>query len=201
MSAQVWWYLARGSGLVAWALLSGSVIWGLLVSLRLRRGRVNRAWLLDLHRFLGGMALLFTAVHLAALLLDDYVGFSPLDLLVPFASEWRPSAVALGVLGLYLLLAVELTSLARSRLPARLWRRVHLLALPLFALATLHGLLAGADAGNPLVTGAVLAVLAVVGALTVALVALERPRGRRSTAPQATAATKGMRSTSSGWSM
>lgn len=104
MSAQVWWYVARGSGMLAWALLSGSVIWGLLVSLRLRRGRLNRTWLLDLHRFLGGMALLVTTVHLAALLLDDYVGFSPLDLLVPFASEWRPSAVALGVFGLYLLL-------------------------------------------------------------------------------------------------
>jgi sulfoxide reductase heme-binding subunit YedZ len=201
LSAQVWWYAARGSGLVAWALLSGSVIWGLLVSLRLRRGLVNRAWLLDLHRFLGGTALAFTGVHLAALLLDDYVGFGVLDLLVPFASAWRPLAVALGVLGLYLLLAVELTSLARARLPARLWRRVHLLALPLFALATLHGLLAGADAGHPLMTGAVLAVLVLVGALAVARVALPRPRGRRGRAPQASAAAKGMRPANSGWSM
>ena len=45
-----------------------------------------------------------------------------LDLLVPGASQWRPTAVAWGVIALYLLLAVEVTSLLKRRVPTRLWR-------------------------------------------------------------------------------
>jgi methionine sulfoxide reductase heme-binding subunit len=68
---------------------------------------------------------MFTGVHVAALLVDSYVGFSVVDVTVPFAFHWHPVAVAWGIVGAYLLLAVELTSLVRHRLPRGLWRRVH----------------------------------------------------------------------------
>ena len=93
----------------------------------------------------------FTGIHLTALLLDTYVRFDLLDLLVPFASTWRPGAVALGVVAVWLLVAVQATSLARRHLPHRLWRRVHLTAFPLLAVATAHLLTAGFDRANPLV--------------------------------------------------
>ena len=52
---------------------------------------------------------------------------------------------------MYLLLAVEVTSLTRRRLPPEpLWRRIHVLSLPLFAPG--HGALRrapGTDTGNP----------------------------------------------------
>ena len=51
-------------------------------------------WLLDLHRHLGGLTVLFTGLHMAALVADSYAQFGLADLLVPFASEWRPGAVA-----------------------------------------------------------------------------------------------------------
>ena len=54
-------------------------------------------------------------------------------------------AVAWGVVAGYLLLAVELTSLARARLPKRAWRRVHTASFVLFVMATVHGLSAGTD--------------------------------------------------------
>jgi hypothetical protein len=44
-----------------------------------------------------------------------------------------------------LLLAVELTSLARSHLSKALWRRVHFASFVLFIMATVHGLTAGTD--------------------------------------------------------
>ncbi len=72
------------------------------------------------------------------------------------------------MLALYLLLTVELTSLARRRLPHRVWRRIHVLSLPLFALATLHFVAAGTDARGMLMLSAVLASTLTV----VALVAL-----------------------------
>ena len=44
------WYVARASGLVAWALLATTVLWGLFFAGRLT-GKVPPAWNLDLHRF------------------------------------------------------------------------------------------------------------------------------------------------------
>ena len=67
---------------------------------------------------------------------------------MPLASSWHPVAVAWGIVAMYLLLAVELTSLGRRRVPRRAWRVVHTLSFPTFVLATVHGLTAGTDRGN-----------------------------------------------------
>ena len=95
MNEHLAWYVARASGMVALALLAASVAWGLLFGTRLLQGRPSPKWLLDLHRFLGGLSVSFTAVHVAALVADDYVSFGPTDILVPFASAWRPGPVEL----------------------------------------------------------------------------------------------------------
>jgi DMSO/TMAO reductase YedYZ heme-binding membrane subunit len=180
MNAQLWWYLARASGIVAWTLVSASVVWGLALSTRILGSNPRPNWMLDLHRFLGGLALTFTGVHLVSLLLDNYVSFSPAQLLVPLTSTYRPGAVAWGIVGFYLLVAVELTSLLRRHLSKRVWRLTHLLSFPLFVLSTVHGLLAGTDGtGRPLfaaMAGASLLVLA----LTVASFDHHRSKGRRS---------------------
>jgi predicted ferric reductase len=146
--SHLFWYTARAGGIVAWALLSASVIWGLWLSGRVRPFGVRPAWILDLHRFLGGLATIFVGVHVLAILADSYTNFGPTDVLVPFASSWHPLAVAWGVVAMYVLLAVELTSLARDHLPHRVWRRIHMAALPIFVLSTIHYLSAGTDASN-----------------------------------------------------
>lgn len=176
---QVWWHLARASGLVAWALVSASVLWGLIVAGRLTRHIPPPAWNLDLHRFLGGLAVTFTGLHILGLVADTYVHFSWAGVLVPFASTWKPGAVAWGVVGFYLLLAIELTSLAMRRLPRRFWRRVHATSFVLFVAATIHGLRAGTDAGNATVRWGLVAfvlTLLVVSPLRIALPARRKRR-------------------------
>jgi DMSO/TMAO reductase YedYZ heme-binding membrane subunit len=168
MSSATWWYIARASGLVSWALLTASVVWGLCMSTKLRVLGARPNWMLDLHRFLGGVATIFVGVHVGAIVLDSYVHFGMTDVLVPFASSWHPERVAWGVIALYLLVAVELTSLARKSLAPHLWRAIHTLSLPLFVLATLHFVLAGTDAG------AAVAIAAVVMGLTVFALLLTR---------------------------
>src|SRR5690606_23931387 len=49
VNPQLAWYVARSTGIVAWAVLTASVVWGLLLSTRLARGRPTPAWLTDLH--------------------------------------------------------------------------------------------------------------------------------------------------------
>ena len=180
--SHLFWYTARASGIVSWALLAATVIWGLWLSGRVRPFGARPAWILDLHRFLGGLATIFVGVHVLALLADSYTSFGLTDVLVPFASRWHPVAVAWGVVGFYLLLAVELTSLARRRLPLRIWRAVHMASLPLYGLATVHFLAAGTDSFNAMALVAMITATATVGALFVRRMSEVRERARRADA-------------------
>jgi sulfoxide reductase heme-binding subunit YedZ len=150
VNPKLWWYVARASGLVTWTLVTCAVIWGLALSGRVTK-RPRPAWVLDLHRFLGALSVAFLGVHVAALVADNYTHFGPAELMLPLASKWRPAAVAWGIVGLYLLIAIEVTSLMKRRLTERLWRSVHLTSLGLFVVVTVHAFMAGADARNPLV--------------------------------------------------
>lgn len=187
MHSQLWWFLARSTGFVAWGLLTASVIWGLLLSTRLTRGRPTPAWLTDLHRFLGGAAVIFTALHVGGLVADSYTHFGVTDLVVPLASAWKPGPVAFGVVAVYLLLSVELTSLLMRRMPRRWWKAIHISSFGLFWIATLHLVTAGTDAANP-----VAAITVDVAAATVVFLTLVRTlspranaRGLRATAAPA----------------
>jgi DMSO/TMAO reductase YedYZ heme-binding membrane subunit len=155
-----------------------------VLSTKLRPPRLRPNWTLDLHRYLGGLAVIFVGVHLAALVFDSFIGFGLADILVPFASHWRPTAVAWGVTAFYLLLAVELSSLARRRLPNRLWRRLHVLAFPLYLVATLHMITAGTDARTALALLAMTAATVTIGALVAVRSGIMAPAAPRAQVPQ-----------------
>ncbi|HTJ76789.1 MAG TPA: ferric reductase-like transmembrane domain-containing protein [Acidimicrobiales bacterium] len=168
MNPRVWWYVARAGGLVAWALLAASTLWGLALTTRAFAGRAAPRWLLDLHRFLGGLSVVFVAVHLTGIVADTFVHFGPADVLVPLASAWHPVWVAWGVVALYLLVAVEITSLLRPRIPHRLWKAVHATSFLLFTLATVHVLVAGTDTDDAWALYPVIVVTMAVAFLAVA---------------------------------
>jgi len=186
VGSHVWWYTARASGIVAWALVTASVLWGLALASRLVR-RPKPAWVLDVHRFLGGASVLFVAVHLVALTLDPYVGFGPADLFVPLASVWKPDAVAWGIVAMYLLLAVELTSLLMKHLPRKLWRAVHLTSFLVFAGVSVHAVEAGTDVGDAVMQWFGLGSVALVGFLAMFRVVADRRVPRSATAGAAAA--------------
>jgi sulfoxide reductase heme-binding subunit YedZ len=167
MSATTW-YIARSSGIVAYLLLSSSVVLGALMA-----GRAKFAWprfaVEEVHRFLALLAGVFIVVHGSALLLDTVVPISLKQELVPFSSPYRPFAVALGVLAAELMAAVGITNLLRSRLPHQVWRRAHYLTLAVWGLATVHGFLAGTDRLDPWFAG-----IAVATVASVAMVLLTR---------------------------
>ncbi|CAB4323957.1 MAG: hypothetical protein F2520_08485 [Actinobacteria bacterium] len=156
-STKVWWYVSRSAGIVGWALCAASVLWGMALSTRALGRKPSAPWLLDLHRFIGGLAVTFVVVHMVSLMLDPFVKFTIGDLLVPFASDqYKPNAVAWGIVATYLLVAVEVTSLLKKRIPLRLWRSVHLTSYALYAFATVHLLTAGTDRFNPVLRWTVL---------------------------------------------
>jgi len=167
VNSQITWYVARSSGIVAWALIVATIAWGLLLATKVLGRRPGPAWLLSLHRYLGALTIAFVGVHVGAILLDTYTNFGLVDVLVPFTGSWHPMAVAFGIVGMYLLVAIEITSLVRHRMSKRAWHAVHLLSYLLFATTTIHMLTAGTDVKAVITsTAAVLFGIAVVfGAL------------------------------------
>ena len=145
MNEQIWWYVARGSGIIGWLMLTASVLWGIFLATDLFPKHRRPAWLLDLHRWLGGLTVSFVVIHLIALMADSYIQFSLADLLVPFKADYKPLPVAVGVLAMWCLIAVQLTSLARRHLPKSFWRGVHFTSYVAFWLTSLHSTFAGTD--------------------------------------------------------
>jgi methionine sulfoxide reductase heme-binding subunit len=148
MSA-VAWYVARSSGIVAYVLLSCSVVLGILMAGRLRFTAWPRFAVEEVHAFLATTMGVFVVLHGGALLLDTVVPFSLAQELVPFTAGYRPLAVSLGIVAAELTAAVGISNHFRPRLPHRVWRRIHYLTLAVWVLATLHGVLAGTDRFDP----------------------------------------------------
>jgi len=148
MNEKTWWYLSRSSGVVALVLLVLSVVWGVLLATRALRHIDRPAWLLDLHKWLGGSAIVMTGLHMLGLYLDGYIQFGFAELLVPGTSEYRPLAVAIGVLSFYVMIAVQATSYLRRWLSKRLWHGIHLLSYGLVWGAAVHAGMAGTDTVN-----------------------------------------------------
>lgn len=136
------WWLTRSSGLVAMLLLTAAVLLGGTATWGTPAGRAARQ---GLHRWVSGTAVALVAVHVATSVADSFVPLSPVDVVVPFGSGYRPLWVGLGTLAVDLLLAVLVTSALRRRLHGRHWRRVHVLAYAAWPLALVHGLGAGSD--------------------------------------------------------
>ena len=139
------WYAARAGGIVAYLLLSTSVLAGITLAAKQRVPGFPRFAVEDVHRFLGILAGLFIAIHVGSIALDTVVPFSLTQLVVPFTASYRPLATGLGVVALELLVAVGIANRLRSRLPYRVWRRVHYSTFAVWLLATGHGILAGTD--------------------------------------------------------
>ena len=139
------WYVARASGMVAFALLTTTVAIGLLMSGRARLRRWPRFAIEDVHRFASLLTWSFVGIHALALLADSYLPFSVADLLVPGIAPYRPFATALGVVAMELLAALALANVLRTRIPYRFWRRTHYLNFAVWLFALGHGVISGSD--------------------------------------------------------
>lgn len=182
MNEQLWWYVARSGGIVALILTGMSVIWGLALSTKVMAGTPSPKWLLSLHKWLGALSVTFTGIHVGALVLDSYVSFGLTDVLIPFASDWKPGAVAWGIVTTYLLLAVQISSTFMKRIPRRWWKGIHMSSWALFWTGLIHGITAGTDASHPVYIAVTATMTLLVLFLTVSrsLTAKKRRRGPRS---------------------
>lgn len=139
------WTFLRMSGVVGYAALAASVTLGALTSSRYVPAWLAKPLQYGWHGVLSGFGLAATFVHGAFALVDAQYPQTLSGVLVPGLASYAPFALALGTLAAYATLVVYV-SFARKHQLARVWvKRLHLLAYPGFAMATLHGVFAGSD--------------------------------------------------------
>jgi methionine sulfoxide reductase heme-binding subunit len=165
---ETWWTLGRATGIVATVLAVAALVGGLFFSARNTGERRRPAWWLDLHNWLGGLTLVFTAVHIGAIYLDSELGIGVLQVVVPGTARDSSWAITWGVVATYVLAITVFTTWPRRRFSRRVWRVVHLTSVGGVILAGLHGFQAGTDATTrAFEVGLAAAIALVVYAVTV----------------------------------
>jgi sulfoxide reductase heme-binding subunit YedZ len=144
-SVQVWWYVTRAAGFIAYLLLWLSVAWGLAVPAKLLDRVVQRWATFDFHQFISLLAVGFMFLHILVLMLDHYLPFTAAQILIPFIAPYRPLWVGIGIIAFYLILLVTVTYYIRARIGMRTFRAIHVFSLLAYLGATFHGLYAGTD--------------------------------------------------------
>lgn len=140
------WLASRAAGLVALVLLAFQIIVGLVLS-----HPVNKAtWklskrLFPWHENVWLFILGFLAAHIVSIILDPFAGVGLAGAVVPGLSGYRSTPVAIGTLSLYALLLTGLTARYTKFLPAGAWLTIHRIAIVVFVLGWMHGILAGTD--------------------------------------------------------
>ncbi len=166
------WVVLRAAGIGSYLMLFLAVAGGLVATAAPFGRRVAGASATTFHRTASTAGLLLLAVHLGGLLVDRYVRLDPLDLVVPFRAGYRPIALAFGIAAMDATVVVTAASYLRRRIGTAWWRKTHLLAVPAFTAALLHGLFAGTDTVRPamwwtyVVTGTAVVFLLLVRGLT-----------------------------------
>ena len=141
-----WWLASRASGLIALALITLSVLIGLLMATRLwpKPGVTRTLAAVHEHAALAGLVAI--AVHGITLLGDHWLDPGIAGIAVPFAIDHEPPYVAAGIAGGYLAAALGLSFYLRHRIGARAWRQAHRATILVYVLSVAHTIGAGTDA-------------------------------------------------------
>ncbi len=142
------WYSARALGFLAYLVVAGSVLYGLLLSTKILDAIAHRPVSFALHKDLSIVGLLLATLHATVLLADQSYPFTPRAILVPFESPYSPIAVGIGQLTIYGLAVIAASFYVRRQIGQRAWRLLHYLTFLVFVGAIGHGITSGSDSGS-----------------------------------------------------
>ena len=148
-SIQIWWYVTRSAGIIAYLLLWFSTILGLAVTSKYMDLMLDRMFTYDFHQFISLLSIAFLLVHILVLLIDRYLPYNLLQILVPFISPYRPVWVGIGVIAFYIIILVTVTFYIKKQIGMRSFRVIHYLSLLGYLGGLIHGIYAGTDTALP----------------------------------------------------
>jgi predicted ferric reductase len=162
----VTWDVARAGGFTTYVLLTLAVAVGLALSMQLQSSsRWPRLLNSELHNFLALLGSIFLVVHVLAVWVDPFTKFGWNEIFIPFASTYRPVWMALGIVAMYLGVAVGISTWLRPRIGYTLWRKLHILTFGVYVFATIHGIGTGSDTQTGWGLGIYAASIVIVGSL------------------------------------
>jgi sulfoxide reductase heme-binding subunit YedZ len=144
-STQLWWYVTRSAGVVAYLLLWFSTAWGLAIPSKFFSSVLSQEFSFDFHEFISLLTIGFVLLHVGVLMIDRYLPYSIWQILIPFLSSYRPIWVGLGVISFYLIVLVTVTFYLRNRIGMKTFRSIHWLSFVAFIGVALHGIYGGTD--------------------------------------------------------
>ena len=150
------WYVIRSAGFVAAGLLILLMLSGIgqVTGLTYKFLEPIKAWMLHKALALALCGAIF--IHVLFLLIDHYIPFSLVDVLIPFASRYSNHttlfgiaisgiALALGILAMYSVIVVVSSSLGWIDTKRGLWRKLHYLNYFTLVAVFIHALGVGSD--------------------------------------------------------
>lgn len=164
------WIAARSTGLAAYAAICISILSGVALRTSVLDFIAKNRAMRSLHDFTAWIWIPLGAAHVVALALDKTARIAPLDVVVPFRTEYGQLAIGLGTLSLDLFALVVVTSWLRRRMNDGLWRLIHRSSYIAFALLFLHAYLSGTDFDSPMISSISWAAAAALGILAVSRV-------------------------------
>src|SRR5438105_11393542 len=162
----VTWDVALAGAFTAYILLTLAVAVGLALSTQLQSpSRWPRLLNSELHNFLTLLSTTFLVVHVLAVWIDPFTHFGWNEIFIPFVSHYRSVWMALGIVALYLGIAIGISTWLRPRIGYTWWRRLHVLTLGIYALATVHAIGSGSDTQTWWALGIYIVSIVMVGLL------------------------------------
>ena len=143
-----WWLLSRSAGVVALTLVAASTLLGLVLANGLVKSPQARKSATTFHEQTANAGLAAIGLHGVTLLGDAFLRPSAIDLLVPFTIDYRPVYTGLGIVAGYAAAILGLSFYARKRIGGKRWRKIHRATPVVYAMALIHTLGAGTDAGS-----------------------------------------------------
>lgn len=160
------WAFGRISGVLALALLTLTLILGIVT----RSGRplvgMPRFSVTLVHRNVALLASTFLVLHIGTLMLDSYARLNPADIVVPFLGSFKPFWQGLGTVSFDLVIAIVATGLLRRAIGVRVFRFVHWFTYAMWPIAVAHAIGNGTNGTDAwFLIGTVVACLAVLAAV------------------------------------
>ena len=141
------WEMIRFLGILSYFMIFLGVSLGICYSIPVWSGK-GKARLYKIHSASTVLGMFLGILHAIWLVVDTYMPFQWIEVLVPFLAEDKPILNGLGTLAAYGMAAVILTTDLRNKLNKKVWLAIHLSAYPTFLAALVHGIGVGTDSKN-----------------------------------------------------
>jgi methionine sulfoxide reductase heme-binding subunit len=146
------WFVARATGLSAFAAIAISVVSGEALRTSVLDFLASNRAIRRLHDFTTWLWIPLVIAHVVTLVLDKTARIALRDVIVPFQVDYGWWQIGLGTLAFDILIVVTITSWLRKQMDNTLWQWIHRTSYLAFAAIFFHAFFSGTDFNTPLVS-------------------------------------------------